>query len=85
MPHELILIDATTKAEIGRRPMTSEQERYDFYQVCFERELISFGGKRYKPTRPLDLEANGVWQIPEHNFVMWVTFDSDEATAYDDD
>jgi hypothetical protein len=88
MALELILIDAATKEEIGRRPMTSDQERYSLYQACFNRELISFNGNRYKPT-PTQTTAGdhliSLWQIPEHNFVVYVMFDSWDPEMYCDD
>ena len=68
---ELILIDRTTKQEIGRRPM-APQERYSLYSDCASHALLAFSGKRYTL-------YSVAWRIPEENCVATVMFDSHEC------
>lgn len=73
--HELILIDYTSKQEIGRRAM-APAERYGFYAVCANHELLTHDSKCYRV-------HTVAWRIPEEDCCLAVTFDSWEPSYCD--
>jgi hypothetical protein len=68
--HQLILIDDTSKLEVGRRDM-QPQERYQLYRDHLEHECLLFAGRFY-------LTHTVAWRIPEEDFVVSVTFQANQ-------
>jgi hypothetical protein len=73
--HQLILIDDTSKLEIGRRDMVPA-ERYELYKNHMEHELLLFAGCFY-------MTHTVGWRLPEQDFVASVTFQANEMVYCD--
>jgi hypothetical protein len=64
----LILIDATTKRELGRETI-HPQARYHYYTLYHTKASLSFQGKNFQI-------VSVAWRLPEQDLVAVVRFES---------